>query len=187
MNKLFFTFIYLCLIASPLKILAHTANTVEFRTAAFWHQNKKFRHVYNNVNADYQLVSTFALNRCFEIWGEVDYSTNSKKKECYHTRIQLTNFGFGLQYVHCFCSNLNAYIGTGVSLECIHLKNRSCCGYDKYSKISWGSLSRIGARYWFTHRFFLDIFADYLYQEVHISKSINLSGFKTGIGIGVGF
>ena len=187
MNKLFFLFICTCVLISPLEMIFGSENTLEFRSAAFFHQSKKFRHVYDPISVDYQLDGTLALSPSFELWVEFDYTTKSKKKECYYTKIKLTNCSLGLQYVHRFFPKLEGYIGTGVSLVRANLHNRSCCSDEWENKTAWGSLSKVGVRYWVTDNLFLDVFTDYLYQEVHFKKSVNVGGFKTGLGIGIGF
>ena len=187
MNKVFLIFVYFCLIIGPLKIVANTVNTVEFRSAAFFHQSKKFQHIYKPVSADFQIEGTYALNCSFELWSELDYMEKSKKKDCYHTKIQLTNFSLGAQYVRNLCAKLDLYVGIGASMVRIDLNDKSCCGNEKESKIAWGLLAKTGVRYWFANHWFFDVFADYLYQEVHFKKNVNVGGFKTGVGIGFSF
>lgn len=172
---------------APFELSASAANTAEFRVAGFFPQGKRFRSIYGDSCADYQFCGTLALGCRFEVWGEVDYLTDSTSSDCYKTRVQIVNPSIGIRYVQPFGCNFDGYIGTGLSVPVVTLKNRSCCGNEDLTKTAWGSLSKLGVRYWFCDRFFLDAFVDYLYADAHYSRHQNVGGIKTGIGIGSKF
>lgn len=172
---------------APLALSADATNTGEFRIAAVFPQGHKFRSIYGDTCVDYQLCGSLALGCHFELWGEIDYLTDSTRKDCYKTRVQIINPSIGIQYIHSFGCSLDGYIGTGLSVPIVNLKNRSCCSHGNLTKTACGSLSKLGIRYWWCDRFFLNIFVDYLYADVHYNTHQNVGGVKTGLGIGSRF
>lgn len=187
MNKLYLILTILCLLVITASLSASAENTLEIRTAAFFHQSKKFRKIYGDVNADYQIAGSFALTPVFELWGEWDYLYSSKSKKDYKTRINLNNFDFGIRYVYSFNPQLDAYIGLGASVAQVRLHDKSFCGKNNHSKTVWGFVTKTGLRYWFYRNLFAEVFIDYLYQDAHFEKNANIGGLKVGAGLGVKF
>jgi len=161
---------------------------VEFRSAAFFHSAKRFREIYGDVGPSFQFEASM---RCFEImeaWINVDWFSKQRSHgDCCHSRINLPNFSFGINYVYPFSRRFDLYCGGGPSLGRITLKNKSCCIREKKSKYILGVVFKSGVRYYIFDDLFIDLFVDYIVQRVDYKHHVDVGGLKTGLGIGVGF
>ncbi len=165
------------------------AATAEFRVAAFYPVSKKFRDIYGYVGPSYQLEAAFPVWRCFEAWGNLDgfYKGNRRFSRCCHSRVGIFNGSFGLKYARCYRDRFHLYLGLGASLGEMWIQNRSCCGCEKVSKFIAGGVVKSGLQVDVYRSFFVDLFADYLFQPVKFEKTVDVGGLKAGAGIGVRF
>lgn len=185
--KSFFLF-FTCLL-NPLMLMGDW--TVELRTAAFFPASDRFRDVYEDVGACYEIEVRKDFCCCYEIWGNLDYYTKHAhiKDCCGNTQIDLLNIGSGINYVIPFCACFQAYMGIGINLALIDLTNKSCMSHrERSNRVAIGGLLKSGICYHFTQRWFLDIFMDYLYQPVHYhQRHAQVGGLKIGGGLGIRF
>lgn len=103
----------------------------------------------------------------------------------------------GSRYYFCLTPCLNLYVGAGVSLTFVELQFSGYHVHDNASKVGVGALLKSGLRYNWGSYTFIDLFADYFFQEIHLSHSerdlgiderdVNIGGFKIGLGVGVYF
>lgn len=188
MNKVKVLFVTFLVFLCPIVAESQDIN-VEIRFAAFFHSSERFREIYGNVGACYQLEASTQLGNCMDGWANLDwFSDHDKSKECNtSTRVNIANISFGLKYPYRFCEKYIAYIGIGPSISGIWLKNKSQCKHERVSKVAVGGVLKTGIYYFITCNIFLDFFVDYLYQPVHFNRHVDIGGIKTGIGIGTQF
>jgi hypothetical protein len=188
MIKKKFTYIlsFLLLIGS---LYAELDTTVEVRYAEFFPSSKKFKKIYGNSNPDYQIQASTRSYGPLEIWTNFDWFTKKKHKDFgYKTKIEIMDASIGVQYVYKNWPAFDLYAGIGPVFGKIHLKNKTCCMDETFSKTSFGAVGKAGIRYLVYQELFIDLFFDYLYQYVRIDhQHINVGGFKGGIGVGTKF
>lgn len=190
MNKnLLRTFFLFLLLTKVNPILANFNSNVEVRSAAFFHSSERFKEIYGNVGASYQLEASTKLYDCFEGWANFDWFSKHGKSDRLNdpTNVSIANISLGMKFPYQFCEKFTAYIGIGPSLSRIWLKNKSHCRHETVSKWAIGGVLKTGIYYFISKRIFIDVFVDYLYQPVHFETHVDMGGFKTGVGLGVKF
>ena len=133
------------------------------------------------------------------------------------TSASILPLSLGLKWTYSILPCADIYFGAGVCYTFFTIHNRlKELGYsyyeaswsnsflpykDHYYKGAWGGIVKFGMHYDLSRIVFVDFFADYFYQKFHFSRhrnsfyyfdrylhgEINLSGIKTGIGLGVYF
>ena len=190
MNKITLRAIFfLLLMSSSFWLFAEYENTVELRSAAFIPTDNLFRDIYGNAGASYQLEASSAVYEGLDVWGNLDLFSKPGRSVGLgnSTEILIANTSVGIKVPFQFSEKISPYIGIGISLGRVWLKNNSFCGEDKASKFAVGGVLKTGINYFFMENVFLDVFIDYLYQPVHFETDIDIGGLKTGIGLGIQF
>lgn len=191
MNKMSFKlFIILFLVSYLSPVCAEFESSIEFRSAAFFHSSERFREIYDDVGASYQLEASTELWRCLDAWANVDWFSKHGKSDGFKdpTKVEIANFSFGIKYPYQFCSQLVGYLGIGPSLGRIWLKDKYRCHCRRsVSKFIAGGVLKSSVYYFFNRCLFVDVFLDYLYQPVHFHRNVDIGGVKIGLGIGAQF
>ncbi len=185
-NVLFRIFlILLCLTLCPL----FAQSSIEIRAAAFFPSSTRFKEIYGNVGASYQLEASTKLYNCLDGWANFDWFSKHGKSVGFNdpTRVSIANFSLGIKFPYQLSKQFTVYIGVGPSLARIWLKNKSQFGHKNPSKLALGGVLKTGLYYFISKQIFIDVFVDYLYQPVHFEKTVDIGGIKTGIGVGVKF
>lgn len=179
----------LLLILNIHPLFAEFQSSVEIRSAAFFHSSERFREIYGNVGASYQLEASTKLYDCLDGWANFDWFSKHGKSDGFNdpTRVSIANISLGVKFPYQICEKFTAYIGIGPSLSRIWLKNKSQCSHENISKWAIGGVLKTGVYYFISERVFIDVFVDYLYQPVHFETHVDIGGFKTGAGLGVKF
>ena len=189
MNKALFRIflVLLCLTLCPL--FAEFQSSIEIRSAAFFHSSKRFKEIYGNVGASYQLEASTKLYNCLDGWANFDWFSKHGKSKGFNdpTRVSIANISCGVKFPYQFSEQFTAYIGIGPSLSKIWLKNEPQCGHESTSKLAIGGVLKAGVYYFINRQIFIDVFVDYLYQPVHFETHVDIGGIKTGIGVGTKF
>jgi outer membrane protein len=150
---------FIVLIFNPCIVDADIA--VEFRTAAFFPCEDRFRDIYGDVNPSYQIEATYGLCNCWKLFANIDeFYQTGRVKYCCKSSLNILTTSFGPKYVYPLWSCVDIYGGVGLSLA---LKS--------------------GINYYFYRNFFLDLFVDYNYQPA-FDQCVDIGGVKTGLGIG---
>lgn len=184
MNKVLFrVFIYFFLLG-----IGSLESSVAVRAAAFFPASKRFRHIYGDVNVDYQIEVCSELIPCLDAWVNFDWFSKHGKSQGAgnSTEITIANTSVGIRFTHHFCGGF-AYLGIGDNFSGVWIKNKSSCSHKKFSKSAMGGVLKAGLDYYFNGCAFLGIFVDYLYQPIHFQTHVNIGGFKTGVELGVKF
>ncbi len=174
---------FLCVLLCPILL---SASTLECRFGAFFPSGEKFRDLYGDIEADFQLEASVPICVCFEGWTNLDwFSENKKKKGCCQSKVEIVNVSFGIKYVYSTCENWDFYLGIGPSFGRVGLKNKTCCENEKPSKFMVGGVLKSGSRFYFCQNAFLDLFVDYLFQPARFSHHVEVGGVKAGLGLGI--
>jgi outer membrane protein len=186
MTKLFLTMLILVLTFSSFS-LTSSELSLQLRSAAFFPSNNRFQDVYGNTLADFQIESSVALTNSIELWGNFDWLTKRKGKNCCKSRVCVSNGSMGLKYFFPFHQKFRYYLGLGLVYGKIILHNKTCCEKENKSKYPFGVIAKSGIQYAFTDHLFGDLFLDYSYQPTHYHNTVDIGGFKLGLGLGLKF
>jgi hypothetical protein len=171
-------------------LMADVENSLEFRVAAFFHSSKLFRHIYGNSSACYQVEANVKIAEGFSFWTNVDWFSKHGHSIGLRngTRVNIVNVGVGVKYFFKNCSCVLPYVGLGMCVGSIWVRNHSQF-VDDASKAVVGGVAKAGLYYPLNKYVFLDAFVDYNYQPVHFSRHhcVDIGGVKTGLGIGTHF
>lgn len=176
-----------CVLLNTSTLCASDDFWLELRSGAFFHTGNRFKEVFGTTAPFFGVELSKGFCNQYRGWVDVDYSYNDKDQDCCTTHFKVLNTSFGLNYVFCLGCNWDFYLGIGPSFSWVKLTNDSCCEKAKYSKCAFGGVVKSGFYYEFCDCYFVDIFADYLYQPVKIDRTIEIGGVKLGIGIGAKF
>lgn len=162
---------------------------IEFRAAAFFPQEDRFRNLYGDTLPCYQLA--VSMNTCsfLELWSSVDYIPgNATFDHCEHnnSKLSLTTWAIGLQWPFYIFRNGKLYFGLGPTIAYTFVRNSFRC-HEEASRLTFGGIGRAGFCYVFPFGVVVDIFADYVYQPIDFEKIDNVGGLRTGLGIGLQF
>ncbi len=167
--------------------------TIEFRSAAFFPMNHRFRDIYGTVGADYEIEITSSWC-CLETWANFTwYPKHGHVHNCGSTHLNVANFSFGLRKTWCFCDCFRFYAGIGPIFGGVWVGNHIKCGsgcegrHDHDYAFAVGGIVKTGFLYYLTCNLFLDLFVDYFYEPAFFHRTVDVGGFRTGLGLGVGF
>lgn len=187
MDKIFYKYLLiLCCFNFVCFGADNTKNSFEIRTDAFFPSSNRFRKIYGDVGITYGIEASQKLSRTFEGWVNLDWFPKQGRSEGFGdpTKINMINLSFGVKLPYQLSKHFTVYGGIGPCFSEIWLNNRSVCGNEKVSKFGFGGVFKTGLNCFITKHFFLNFYADYIYQPVHFETTINIGGVKTGIGLG---
>jgi hypothetical protein len=191
MTKLAFkAFFLLLLIRNIHPLFAEFDNSLEIRSAAFFHSSERFREIYGYPGASYQVEASTKLYDFLDGWANFDWFSKHGNSVGFNdpTRVSIANISFGIKFPYQLVEEFTAYIGIGPSLSRIWLKNQSECGCQEYvSKLVIGGVLKTGIYYFINKRVFIDVFVDYLCQPDNFETHVDIGGVKAGAGIGIKF
>lgn len=201
------------LLLIPINIFAR-GSTLEVRAAYYTPTAKDIRHTYSHDWIDYQVIGTTRISKCWEAWGEVDWTIKKGHSNKGYfgfkdsTRAWILPISAGLRFIYPLSCRIQAYAGAGITYSFLKIDNRcedyyysffSSSPYKKHiRKSTLGGVAKVGLIIDTYSNTFIDIFADYTYQRFHLGnhdifqeevfgKHFNASGFKFGAGFGVRF
>ena len=171
--------------------------SIEGRVAYFYPTQKKFRRVYKDGGPDYQIEVSKRLCNDWFGWFNTSWfhQTGHSTGIRYHTRVDFIPVGLGIKRNICITPKLFAYIGGGVNLSFIRLKNDDPFIKKHNHRECVGGVVKLGLNYQLSECFYVGIFSDYLIQQFHrrgfrhgaYYTKIDASGFKFGGNIGYSF
>lgn len=172
------------------------------RVAYFHPESSRLRKTYTNCFADYQLEVGKIVASNLQVWAGVCGFSKEGHSRPFHdsTRLQLIPLNLGVKYFFNLAPCIAGYVGGGVCYSMLSIKDHSHYVHKHTNKNEFGGLLQSGLNYYFNDCIFVNIFADYYFQEFHFKKhsyashsryvernSINLSGYKLGAGVGYNF
>ncbi len=215
MKTFLFKSLYLTCFFSTFSSLAESSNidfsgptSVEFKAAYFRPSNDFVKEIYSNGWVDYgfEFSKMITTDNNLAIWGGVNWYRTKGHAACCgdiivsksKTSISVVPFSLGLKYFMPVPQvyNANLYLGAGISTAFVRIKDDSEFVKAKLSKNgAFGWVLKSGIQYFFRNNVFIDVFADYVFQEVNFKRgngnvanfSASLDGLKLGVGLGLNF
>lgn len=168
---------------------AHIAasSVVELRIAGFYPASSTFREVYEDFGANYQIEASTQLKNNYDFWVNFSWYAKYKKHEISESRIQIPTGSFGLKYIFAnnfFDDNTETYVGAGLALTNVFLREKGCCINSKNWNFSAGVVVKSGVSYSWNENVVVDLFLDYIYLPVEFHKKVNVGGLQVGFGLG---
>ncbi len=174
---------------------------------AYFHPNSdKVRKIYSEGWPEYQLELSKGFCQNWQAWAGVAWSSKKGRSLGLHdeTRLRLLPISLGVKYLWCVYPDTKFYLGAGVCYSMLHIKDHSPFVHEKVSKNAFGGIVQSGLYYDINCMFFVNVFFDYYFQRFDFSNrhhsgsgsgsssfverhNADLSGYKTGAGIGVNF
>ena len=165
-------------------------NTVAIRTGAFFPVDSDFRKIYAHVSEFYELEFSQKCNDQFVIWENIDWFSRSGRSIGLHdyTRISIANFSGGIKFNVDITDCFLAYIGIGASIGGLWIKDDLRDSKHKTNhRCIWGGVIKTGVNYYFAQNWFIDLFADYLYEPHRFYRQVDFGGLRIGGGLGYAF
>lgn len=197
--------------------------SVEFRIGAYIPTNTKKCDHYSDVWADYQVQ--IAKRFCNDWQAFIEFDAAQINGNRHHDGIDelglferhhksdfwVMPLTFGVKYFFNLCQDFNIYVGGGAAytfltrsendrrIDDVFGERRN---HNSDTKGAWGGVLKTGVIYTFCNSWFVDVFADYLFQKFdfkrrsdpfsttdfhHNKHTLDVSGFKIGAGIGYNF
>jgi hypothetical protein len=188
MNKIAACLLFLAILFNMRTLSAEEAR-LEFRSAAFFHSSKLFRHIYGRVNADYQIQATTNFSDNLEFWANFSGFSKHGRSIGFKdpTRFTMANSSVGINILFDVSCKLKLYCGLGPCYARTWLKIKSGIEKQRITKNAYGVVFKTGIYYSVTDCIFIDLFVDYIRQPLHYENHVDIGGLKPGLGIGVQF
>jgi hypothetical protein len=171
-------------------------NKIELRAAAFLPASHRFKKIYGDLGTSLQLEAARGLKNCkyLEVWENLEWIFMHGKpiRSCGSTKIDIVNISLGLKTIGKVISNtVYLYVGLGVDFGVISLNNHMHCGPERLKQhktsSAWGGIGKMGAQIFLRPGLYLNAFGDYLYLPVAYHRTVDVGGWKIGIGLGGNF
>lgn len=194
MNKISLKFFIYFFVAICTPIIAD--NALEIRAGAFFPTSDRFTKIYKHAGPDFEIefTRTNIFCSCLDAWANLNWFPNhGHVKHCGSSKIDIVNFSLGIKYSYCLRSCARLYAGIGPSFGWVGIENKfKCCKHCKKkketdSKMAVGGVVKTGILYYFNCGVFLDLFADYNFEWARFHHTVDVGGFKTGLGVGFTF
>ena len=188
MKKSLICSLSLCLIPLTGSLHADRGLSVEGRVSAFFPLSQCFRDAYGDVGACYGIEVSKTFCKSYDAWVDADYFTKERYQDgCCSSEVDIVNTSIGARYRFGWTPCLTSYVGIGPGLSWLYFKNKSCCDEGSHTKLVAGLVVKTGIFYQFYKCYFVDLFVDYSYLPVKFESTIDIGGFKTGLGLGMRF
>lgn len=165
----------------------YVKKTFTCRAASFFPRERLFRQIYGKPLADYQIEFSRSIGSGVDLWLNLDFFHRHGSIANYGTTtFSLLSLSFGPKCVFCLSEKLQWYYGVGAQVSRSRIINKLCCT-NKQKKFVYGAVFKSGFNISLGTYLFLDIFVDYVYQPAFRHHSIDIGGFKVGLGLGTLF
>ena len=173
---------------------------VKARGSAFIALSHMFRDVYGTAAGNVDVEFAAKLHKYLQVWTNIDYTQTwgdalgfcdiTSPNFCATTHIRIINGSAGLKAPFDINDWFRVYLGVGPTFGGIRIKGATIftgCYSCSDCASSIGFVAKSGVDFFFCKRWFVDIFADYVYQKADFQKDLNASGLRVGAGLGVAF
>lgn len=160
-------------------------STFELRTAAFIHARERFRDIYGDVGPSLSLEYSRQFDPSWQFFINHDITYQQRKKNfCLDTSLSIFNVSFGFKKLYFINYHTDWYFGFGPSVSWVNLKDATFDCSNRYSRIAYGAVFKLGVHHRFNEKYFSTLFSDFLYQHVRAGRHSSIGGYKVGIGVG---
>lgn len=172
----------------------------KIRGAAFIPRSDLFRDIYGTALGSFDGEVAGKFHNYLQAWLNINFALahGYSLGFCNTTKLWIVNSSLGLKTPFDINDWFRVYLGLGPTFGAIRIKDESeFTGCTSSTKSSIGVVAKSGMLFYFyspyrsdftsRNRWFVDIFADYVYQKAEFEKDVNASGLRVGAGIGVKF
>ena len=162
----------------------------KIRGGAFIPRSSLFRDIYGTVAGNFDGEIAGQFHKYLQAWLNINFALahGYSLGFCNTTKLWIVNSSLGLKTPFDIKDWLRVYLGLGPTFGAIRIKDESqFTGCTSSTKSSIGFVAKSGIDFFFCTRWFVDIFADYVYQKADFLKDVNASGLRIGAGIGITF
>lgn len=167
--------------------------SAEGRVGYYYPHSHLVRKIYSGgIEGELQGLGTFYNN--WQAWVNVGYFSRRGRSLGLNDRtdIRLLPVSLGMNYTFLPCSCISPYFGLGVSYTTLTIDNHADINKNHLSKAATGLVLKSGIYADLPCNFFLDLYVDYYYQEVHLHskyerRHIDIGGLIAGLGLGYHF
>ncbi len=154
------------------------------------------RDIFGNGGAVVQIQGDLAMGEDAFFWVNADNLTTRGKSigNLDPTYLNITSVSFGPALRCKPCDWMRPYIGVGPIGAWVHTEDHSPFLSPSLNSFSMGIVGKLGVDFLYKERFIVEAFFDYSYQPLFEGLfpalddvSINMGGYKTGLGIGYAF
>jgi hypothetical protein len=169
--------------------------SLAFKPSFFWPQGDNYKHIYGEGFCPL-VETTYTIYKWFNVFLEAGYyhkNSDVKSVNLYaHCDVTTIPVSFGLNYTYRPTSYIDLYLKIGPNW--VYTKTGvDIPGLKKVvKKNTFGGTFGAGAKFYLSHKCFLELFANYLYDEKEIyDQDANekfhrqLGGIQAGIGLGI--
>jgi len=161
----------------------------ELRAGAFLPNSHTIKKMFGRGWIEGEAEFTYRFAGHFAVWGNAGYSYKNGHSNFHHNaHIWIIPVSAGLKYLFRL-DRMRPYLGFGPSYTFLHLKNYSPLTSQRVYKNRFGYVAKSGIYIDLSRRWALDLFLDYYSLKVHFQKAkkADISGIRTGIGLGYKF
>lgn len=167
----------------------------QMRVAGFYPVSERFRDIYGSFAGEAQIETAKMVNKNWGLWCNCSYYPNTGHSIglSSFTRINFIPISFGIKWMYSITSRLDFYIGGGVAFSLLDIEDTGGTALTHIHTWDTGWLTKSGFRYDLSHRFFLDLFCDYLFQQYDFATTtcgierLNTDAGGVTVGLGIGF
>lgn len=181
-----------------LGILQATEWTTELRAGYFYPTSNLLRKIYHYGGVEGEIESTGAIDEDWQGWGNVGYFARKGRSLGLgdKTRVSIVPISAGVKYLLWPCECIRPYVGAGIAYTYLNTWDDSDFVRRHVKKGTIGFVIKSGAYVDLSCNFFLDCFLDYYYQRMNFHSdpdagvqrhSVDVGGFKAGVGLGYAF
>ena len=165
----------------------------ELRVGFFRPTEKKFRKIYQNWDALFQVEASTPVYQSQRLygWGNVGYyySRGLSLGLRDNTSITLLPLTIGIKRYWCFTPCLSAYLGIGGGGTYVRICDDNPDVVKHTNRMAWGGVLKSGINYQIGKSVFIDLCLDYSYMQLSVhGKSRNdadVGGLILGFGAGM--
>lgn len=170
---------------------------LEIKGGYFFFTQHNMRKVYDRRGEDFQLSFSIPCWENIQIYGSLEFLEKYGKSlnGHQHTRIREFPISLGMQTIFNIADNMDYYFTIGPRYFFVWVKNNSSFVDRNKKKNGLGGFVNTGFLFHLTRHFFLDIFGEYSYKQMHFHStkpnvtghSVQVGGLTFGAGLGYSF
>lgn len=162
--------------------------TTEVRVGYFYPSNNLIREIYKAGNFEFEAEGSYRIYKNISLWLNASIFVANGHSVGLHnqTNLQLYPLSAGLKYTFSPDKKISPYIGLGANYTFATVHDKTPFTQGSIHKKGGGIVAKSGMFLKISECSYLDLFTDYSYTNIASAiGSINLGGFRGGIGLGI--
>ena len=168
---------------------------LQARAGYFQFTSHSAQKIYGTGAPDIELEGSVKLHPYLVLWSNLNYVWKGSHSTPLdnNTHLDLLTLSIGANAMTSVRWSFTfIYLGLGLSGAYVHTKDESSYLPTNTSRFGVGCVGKFGLLVFCTKHFFVNPFFDYYYQPISAKSSaayssVNLGGFRTGLGLGCQF